>query len=189
MATTDVRVRLRSPVLLLGCLLALATGLVLGAAGATLGDPPRSSVWVTPTAFATTETPRAVAARFYAALNESLAMGDTAPLAGIVAPDFVDHTVAADDARGLPGAATAVAAIRASRPGERWTVAAVVVDGDRVLVYLAASPMETSHASTTAIEVLRLTHGLVAERWSTWTGGPASGAAECPLKVGRTCVP
>jgi SnoaL-like domain len=195
MDTTDPRARPRrdpssrhrSPVPLLVSALALVTGLVLGTVGATLGEPTRSlppaSVPPTTTAVPAAEAARALAVRFYAALDAALASGDAAPLAGVVSPDFVDHTQDPGAARGMAGATAAVAALRAARPGLRVTVAAALVDGDRALVYLAGTRWGD------AVEVLRLADGRVAERWAL-TGGWSAGAAGCALKTGQQgCVP
>lgn len=201
----------RGPALVLGAALCLATGLVLGAAGATLSEP--EPLLSPPTAETTPamDSSRDLVMRFYAAFNAALINGDASPLVGIVAIDFVDHTQPPDAVPGMAGMTKAVTALRASQPGVQLTVAAMFVDGDRVLVYLAADPgrADVSSGSTSdswvgrsmavtptasdragdAIEVLRIADGRVAERWRMTSGNPAAEPGRCVRETGEVCIP
>jgi hypothetical protein len=176
--------------LLLASAFALATGLALLAVGTDLTEPafavhrppPTPTVAPTPGAWA-------FAVRFYAALDTALATGDTTGLAAVVAPAFVDHTDPrdADIGRGFAGEPAwhwvgTAAAQWAARPGPRLTPVAVLADGDRVVVYLAAGGAGWPGGGV--VDVLRVSDGRVAERWELGdSGGLWSPATATPTAV------
>ena len=84
-------------------------------------------------------------------------------------------------------------ALRRIRPGVRLTAEALLVDRDRVVVYVSlhptgpAEPAEATPSATSAdtIEVVRIAGGVVAERWSL-AGVPGTWP---PTIVTPTAVP
>jgi hypothetical protein len=169
--------------LLLAAALAALTGLALFALGTSLTDPAVAVPRLPPTpTVAPTPDARALAVRFYAALDAAQVTGDTVGLAAVVAPTFVDHTDPPDADVGRGSAAEpawdwvgAAATQRAARPVPHRTPVAILADGDRVVVYLAAGGAGWSVAG--AVEVLRIVDGRVAERWGFDGGAAPQGAA------------
>jgi predicted SnoaL-like aldol condensation-catalyzing enzyme len=114
------------------------------------------------------------AREFYAAQDEALVTGDPRRLIAAVAPDFVDHRPGAAGKQQRQGLVDEMMALSRVRPGVRLNAEALLVDGDRLLVYVSLRP--TSHAdeanatpsatSMDTIEVVRIAGGVVAERWS-----------------------
>ena len=150
-------------------LCALVTGCAVLLVGAMLPD-----LQPLPLNESTTAVNRAAAREFYAAQDDALSTGDVRRLIAAVAPAFVDHRpglAAGQDRTGLVGEITA---LRSVRPGVRLTTEALLVDGDRVLVYVSLFPTDPAGqtaaspnaASADTIEVVRVAGGLVAERWS-----------------------
>jgi predicted ester cyclase len=154
--------------------LALLTGAVLAATRLVALSPA-----VALDAAPQTGASAAVVRRFYAAVNATLATGDDAPLASLLAPDFVDHAPqpgASSDPAGLLGA---VATLRAVAPGLRLAVRDLVAQGDRVAVRVEAeggagaaflgSPVEPEQLWGTN-DLFRVAGGQVVERWGDPTG-------------------
>src|SRR5581483_10147167 len=130
-ATTDRGPIRSAPAMLVVGLATLAAGIVLfGAAAFAPGLPPAAD----DPAQAST---RSAAVEFYAAEDEALATGDTRRLMAAVSPAFVDHGGGIAAAPGRSGLVAEVTALRAAQPGSRLTVAALMVSGDRALVYVS----------------------------------------------------
>ena len=163
------------PALLLICILALATGLaLLGAATAFTDHPPptRSRADI-PSSSASI----GLAASFYAAVNDVMETGDTAPLADIVAPGLVEHSGRSGDT-GAAGLARTVLAERTTWPGIRIVVDDLRVTGpDAITAWVhpetSAPPDAVGFAATAApaswgpIEVLRIAGGRIVDRWAS----------------------
>src|SRR5262245_11565616 len=82
----------------------------------------------------------AAAREFYAAEDKALATGDMQRLIAAVAPGFVDHRPGAATRQLRAGLISHVAALRIARPGARLTIQAILVEGDRALVYVSMVP-------------------------------------------------
>src|SRR5688500_2540489 len=129
--------RVRRPVLLLACLVALATGVALIGAGLTVTTPDRGTGPLDLPSDAA-ESDAAVVRRFYAAVNTALAAGDPASLTALLAPDFADRTANPGRAGTREDLVRHVLALRAAFPDLWLTVEDVRADGDRVVARVRA---------------------------------------------------
>jgi steroid delta-isomerase-like uncharacterized protein len=120
------------------------------------------------------ERNRALVLRFYQALNT----GDSAALGEYLASDFVDHTPQAGSPTkhpGVEGVRKWLAARRAAFPDARFTPDEVIAEGDRVVVretfrgtqqgQLGGIPGTGKAVVVTALHVLRIADGKIAENW------------------------
>jgi predicted SnoaL-like aldol condensation-catalyzing enzyme len=150
-------------------LFALLTGCAVLLVGAMLPD-------LRPLPPAEAATGQRAAREFYAAQDEALATGDVRRLIAAVAPSFADHRPGSSMERGRQGLVAEVTALRGALPGVRLSAEALVVDGDRVLVYVSLHPAGAEGrpgatppprgASADTVDVVRVAGGVVAERWS-----------------------
>jgi predicted ester cyclase len=157
----------RSGFLLVAFVLALVTSLALLRAGSDLGEVRAST--------GSTAADRDPVLRFYDAVNDVLRTGDAAPLADVVAADFVAHDAFAGTAQGRAGFAQQLLALRAVHPALQLAVEDVLLDGDRAIARLSAPgadrgaflaiPLAGDAAAWEATDLLRLADGKVAERW------------------------
>jgi predicted SnoaL-like aldol condensation-catalyzing enzyme len=159
----------RSPVRLVIGLSALVTGVAVLLIGVMLPD--LQPIARNESAVAANQE---AARKFYAAQDEALATGDTSRLTAAVAPYFIDHRPGAVVGQARQGLVDEVMALRHVRPGVRLTAEALMVDGDRVLVYVSLHPTGhrgranamSSALSADTIEVVRIVDAVVSERWS-----------------------
>jgi hypothetical protein len=118
----------------------------------------------------------AVGFAFYAALEAMLNGGETAPLHAIVTNDFVDHDGTAGTTLGFDELTSELSTIGASFPHARIFVESIDPSGDSLIARL--SPATLAGASVAeltiapiqiagGVEVLRIRHGRVSERWAT----------------------
>src|SRR5262245_4356471 len=166
----DRRPRAPALVVVVGSL-ALATGVVLGAIHTAFTEPIGAiSPQIGATAVVDADAAnREVAVRFYAALDALLASGDVTMLPALVHPDFVDHTPVDGDAPGWRSLAARTEALRATLPSLRLSAVAMVGDGDRVVVYLAADGDD--RGGGVVVEVPRIQGGQVAQLWGLDNAG------------------
>jgi hypothetical protein len=152
-------------------LFVLLTGVGLLFVGATLSDLDAGSA-----AESAGATERAAAEQFYAAADDALATGDGRALLASVDPRFVDHRPGTETGHDRAGLVDATIALRDTRPGARLTARVLQVDGDYVFAYVSVGPRGLDHWPGTAatpgpqtvdtIEMVRITGGVVVERWS-----------------------
>jgi predicted ester cyclase len=163
----------RRPVLLLICLVALATGFAIGAGLMVVAPDHRTGPLGPPSASADTD---AAVVGFYAAVNTALATGDSAPLTALLAPDFADRAADPGRAATREGLVRHVLALRAAFPDLRLVVEDVRADGDRVVAWVRAEggdrgvllgvPFAGIPPSWAGLDVFRVADGRVAERWA-----------------------
>jgi predicted ester cyclase len=138
--------------------------------------------------------------RFYAAVNDALRTGDTAPLDSLVAPDFVDQIRSPGAASTRAGLAQHVQSLQTVFPDLQLTVLDLVAQNDRVLarVGLAGSARGsflglpvTQSGAWGSVDVFRIQAGRIVEHdgevtglnhWEKWASAPillqgATGAA------------
>jgi predicted ester cyclase len=137
----------------------------------------------------------AVARSFYAAANGALASGDTASLARILAPDFVDHAALPGSDSTRAGFLRSVLALRAVFPALRLVVEDLVAGGGEAAARLRVTGDTPANflgfvipgvtATWEPVEVLRVEGGQVLERW----GAPPERAAVQPLFRAPVSVP
>jgi predicted ester cyclase len=175
----------------LAVLLALATGLGLLAVATTLSQAPLTVAPATGDATAAVQ-------RFYAAADLALRTGDTMALQDAVAPGYVDHATRTKAPTSVLGYAQFLAELRAACPDCRLTAQELTVGHDQAAVRVAVQ----GHRRVTdlgvsgdglplvwsALDVLQIAGGQVAERWSRGdplalagsllTDVPAEGAAD-----------
>ena len=142
---------------------------------------------------------RVAAEQFYAAQDIALTTGDPYLLITSVDPEFVDHrpglTVPLDRA----GIVDEVIALRGTVPDLRVAAEPLLVDDDRVLVYVSRHPADPAvsvgrmaafeHIIGDTLEVVRVTDGGITERWS-FVPVPATGPSTlvAPDSVGSAWV-
>jgi hypothetical protein len=161
----------RGPVPLVVTLLTVTTGIAVLLVAVMLPDLqplPRDDL--------TMVANRAAAEEFYAAQDAALTTGDGRRLIAALAPAFRDYQPGALAGRDRAALVAQVTALRGIRPGVRLTAEPLFVDGDRVLVYVSLSPAESGNhagaganplaASLDTLELVRVTGGVVSERWS-----------------------
>jgi quercetin dioxygenase-like cupin family protein len=157
----------RSPLLLLVCLLSLATGLAL------LGVAQAFS-WSFDGSAATANA--ATARRFYAAVETLLDSGDRVDLDSIVAPGFVDHDPFPGVAPDRDGLARALLTLRAADPSLTLEIGAVIADGDRVMARVTAHdapppflgmPLADGPAVWPSYDLFRIANGRIVEHWAS----------------------
>lgn len=115
---------------------------------------------------------RILAARRYATFWST---GEEALAREALAPDFVDRTLPAGRAQGLPGPLAASKRMRAAIPDLRCQIAQLLVVGDRVVVHLRFDGHFTGVFGDTrgkgqpvafiATDVYRVADGRIAENW------------------------
>jgi predicted ester cyclase len=187
----------RAPLLLLAGLLALATGLGLLGVAATLTQ---DSVTAVP---ATTADAATAVQRFYAAADLALQSGDATALHAAVAPGYVDHAASSASRPGITGYVQVLAELRAACPDCRLVVEELVVGHDQAAVRLAVQGnRHPDHDASgdgvsltwSALDVLRIAGGRVAERWSQGDALPridslvADASAEPPAETAESQV-
>jgi hypothetical protein len=167
--TRDAAMR-RSPVLLLVCLLLLATGLGLVGVGATLSLPD------VPARAGASAKNLTIARAYYAAVDTMLATGKEDALNAMVDPDLTTHPTPADGVDGRTGLVRFLLARRSVFPGLRLVVDDVWDTGDDLVTarihsagatagdYLGL-PLPVSLASFGPIEILRVDGEKIVERW------------------------
>jgi predicted ester cyclase len=159
----------RSAVLLLAAILALATGLGLFGIAATLTQVPITVVPSTAAAAAAVE-------RFYAAADATLRTGDATALREAVPRDYVDHAAASAARSGVEGLVRFLAELRTACPDCRLAADEVAVGHDQAAVRVAVhghrqgmnlgASGDGLPLTWSALDVLRIAGGQVAERWS-----------------------
>jgi predicted ester cyclase len=164
---------MRRALIPLAIVLALATGAVLAETRQVLVAPTGT------VANARVEGATALVRRFYAAANDALATGDTAPLGSILADDFVDHAARPGTSPDRTGFLRALLSLRETAPGLRLTALDLVAQGNRVAVRVGTQggggaaflgiPVPAA-SLWGATEVLRIDAGRVTERWGDTTG-------------------
>jgi predicted ester cyclase len=177
------RRRFGSPVLLLSCLLALATGLALLAFGQLLVPSSPGATAPNPEAVADAATVR----RLYAAVDDALGTGNLAPLDAVIAQSFVDHAALPGRPTNRTGFEQGLVALHAVYPTLRLTVTDLVAEGDEVVARVQAEhagqatflgvPLPTGWRVWGGIDIFRLADGRIVERW----GGNAPNAALDPF--------
>ncbi|HEY7033899.1 MAG TPA: ester cyclase [Thermomicrobiales bacterium] len=185
------RRRFGSPVLLLSCLLALATGLALLALGKLLVPSSPGATAPNPEAIADAATVR----RLYTDVNDALATGKLAPLDAVLAPSFVDHAAAPGRPANRTGFEQELMALRTVFPALRLTVTDLVADGDEVVARVQAEqatpaafldiPLPAGWPVWGGIDAFRLADGQIAERW----GGDAPTASLDPFPPASLTLP
>jgi predicted ester cyclase len=190
-AGARARLPRRSPVLLLSCLLALATGLTLVRLSELVTPASPDGGSPGPAAAANAAAVR----RFYADVDAVLAGGDPARLDAALAPDFVDHAAAPGRPANRVGLAQQLVALRAVSPTLRLDVADIVAQGDEVVARVVAEhtdpaafvgiPLPTDWSAWGSIDVFRLADGRIVERW----GGDAPAASLQPLPAAALTLP
>lgn len=166
--------RHRSPVLLVTCLLLLATGLALAGTAATLSRPALPALDQEGDA----EVNVALARRFYAAVAAVLATGESGDLPALVAAGLIDHPVAPDGETGAAGLVRALLALHAVAPGLGLAIddlhatgadlvtARVHATGQREGTFLGL-PVPATFEMLGPIDVLRIADHRIVERWTT----------------------
>lgn len=180
--------RSRSPVAIVIGLSALITGVALLLVGVLLPD-----LQPVPGNESAPAANQEAAQEFYTAQDDALVTGDPRRLVAAVAPSFVDHRPGAAAGHHRQGLVDEMTTLRRVRPSVRLTAQALLVDGDRVVVYVSLHPpgqAESADATPSAIsadtiEVVRIAGGVVAERWSL-AGVPGTWP---PTIVTPTAVP
>jgi predicted ester cyclase/mannose-6-phosphate isomerase-like protein (cupin superfamily) len=163
---------MRRSVLLMSCLCALASGLVLLALAQDLTRP------AIPATGAATDRADEVelVRRFYAAANAVLATGDADLLATTVAPDLDEHPARSGPLSGRDGLVRELLSMRDTFPGLILVVEDVRVAGaDQILAHVHAEgtvsgtfmgrPVPASLVEWGPLEVWRVENGRLAERW------------------------
>jgi predicted ester cyclase len=150
-------------------LLALATALGLLAVGATLSQAPVTVASLPAAAADATD-------QFYVAADLALHTGDTTALLAAVAPGYVDHATPPASPDGVPGYARFLVNLRADCPDCRLTTRDLAVSHDQAAVrvriwghrqvIVAGVEVEGFPLTWTALEVVRIVGGQVAEPWS-----------------------
>jgi ketosteroid isomerase-like protein len=146
--------------------LALATAVALTLAASVLRPPPIAGL----------STANAdVVRRFYAAVNDAIATGDTAALRAVVAPDFVERDPLPGTRPGRGGLEDHLAALGASAPGIRLLAETVVAAEDRAAARVAIRGGQGTGALGGVVveeptlwgpvDVFRIAGGKVVERW------------------------
>lgn len=109
-------------------------------------------------------------------IDDLLNSGDATAAGSLLGPDFIDH------ASPLPGAPDGLldhlTVLRAAFPDLRYTLELLVAENDRAAVYVTARgthrglllgrPATGRRVIWHEIQILRLGHGRIAERWVTW---------------------
>ncbi|HET7094156.1 MAG TPA: nuclear transport factor 2 family protein, partial [Thermomicrobiales bacterium] len=110
--------------------------------------------------------------RFYDVANRTLAGGDQAALAVVVAPDLIAHDGSSPPAE-PPPLAQRLAALRAAAPDARFVVGDVMADGDRVAARVEIDgtagapelPVVGPPELAAGTELFRIVNGRIAEYW------------------------
>ena len=120
---------------------------------------------------ATVEEHRAV----YRRAIEAISRGDAAALEQLLAPDVVDHNPMPDQSPGVEGFKQWMSAARASFPDLAGTIEDLVAEGDRIVGRVTWRGTQTGPfvgvgptgktVSFTAIHIVRLVDGRIAEWW------------------------
>jgi predicted ester cyclase/quercetin dioxygenase-like cupin family protein len=172
-----------SPILLVSCVLALATGLALLGLAELLMPPSAGGTAPNLEAVADAASVR----RLYAGIDGALASGNLAPLDTVLAPSFVDHAAAPGRPATRIGFEQELVALRTLFPALRLTVVDLVTQGDEVVARVNAEhatpatfldiPLPADWPVWETIDVFRLVDGRVVERW----GGDAPTASLDPF--------
>jgi hypothetical protein len=122
----------------------------------------------------------AVVDRFYAAVNETIATGDPAPVQQVVAPHFVEEHPLPGVRPGRAGLEEYLVALHRSVPGLRLVPEIIVAAADRVVTRVemqvdqVSDPLSGAGGVETAmwssVEVFRVDRGEVVERWGDTDG-------------------
>ena len=94
--------------------------------------------------------------------------GDAAAADELLAPAYMDHSAAADQAPGPEGVKATYARVRQVFEGMNASAEDIIAEGDRVVVRHAASAMRSGsdrRLQWTAISIYRVAGGKIAERW------------------------
>lgn len=180
---------------LVACLLVLTACLLLGNIGLTLiyidagstADP----------ASAAADPDLEVAYRFYDAVNAVLRSGDTAPMAALLAPEFVDTSRSNGRTVGRTELLDGLVRLRSLAPELTLRVDDVSMPSARaeVVVHLTvagigiasflglAPPAELANGGWGPVETLRIVDGLVVERWTN------AAAATVLKQIAQTTFP
>jgi mannose-6-phosphate isomerase-like protein (cupin superfamily) len=181
---------MRRPVLLIVCLCALATGLVLLALAQDITGPAVPATRATTDGAAEVDLVR----RFYAAANTVLATGDTALLAATVAPDLNEHPTRLGPVSGGDGLVRALLSLRATFPGLTLVVDDLrAAGGDQVLARVHAEgtrtgtflgrPVPAFFGAWGPLEVWRIEDGRLVERWSYPESAILAPLGQVPISV------
>lgn len=181
----------RSPVLLVACLLALATGISLMRLSGVSTPPAPARSSLVPDAVANTVLVR----RFYAAVEVAVATGNAELLDALLAPAFVDHAVAPGQPPDRAGLAQELAALHAVVPTLRLGVTDLVAQDDEVMARVQVSgvnpaaflglPLPADWPMWSAVDLFRFAGGRIVERW----GWPPPPALLQPLPAARLAEP
>jgi predicted SnoaL-like aldol condensation-catalyzing enzyme len=118
--------------------------------------------------------------RFYAAVNETIATGDPAPVQQVVAPHFVEEHPLPGVRPGRAGLEEYLLTLHRSVPGLRLVAQIIVAAADRVVTRVEMQVDQVSHplsgvggveaAMWSSVEVFRVESGVVVERWGDTDG-------------------
>ena len=120
---------------------------------------------------------RTIARRY---VEEIWDQGDLTAIAELFASDVVDHHAVPGQAQGVEGQQQVLTMFRSAFPDLRVTTDDILVDGDRVAVRWTARgthhgallgiPPTGKPVTITGIDILRIAHGKVVERWAEDNG-------------------
>lgn len=159
----------RSPIWLIVSILSLVTALTLLGLGALATDTPP---WPVPAA---EQGQKALVLGFYGAVNTAIQSGDTASLALLLAPDFVEHGGSSSHPPTVDGFVQDLAALRADFPTMRLIMEDLVAQDDLLVVRVrvegavSSAPLAISIAGQRSpwgtVDVFRISAGRIAEHW------------------------
>lgn len=121
-----------------------------------------------------------VVEQFYAAVNETIATGDTAPVQRVVNPSFADENPLPGVKPGRAGLEAYLATLHDADPGLRLEAEVVISSGNQVMTRVRVIPgaaraarakvPDTSRAIWSPIEVFRVANRQVIGRWGHTDG-------------------
>jgi predicted ester cyclase len=122
----------------------------------------------------------AVVQRFYAAVNETIATGDSTDLQRVVAPHFVEENPLPGVEPGRAGLENYLITLHGSVPGLRLVAEVLVVSADQVVTQVDVREDQTSAALPaalggrpavwSAVEIFRVAGGAIVGRWGNSDG-------------------
>ena len=166
----------RQVLLILTCLLALATGVALLRAGVMVAGPNAETGALGPTGDAAGAN-AALVRRFYDAVNTTVGTGDPTPLTEVVATDFADRAIRPGFAPTRDGLVQQLLTLRATFPAMWLVVEDLQPHGEWVLAHFRVEgvargmildvPFSGAPAVWVGFDVFRIGGNRIAERWST----------------------